>query len=140
MSVNTSSVDLKVRESLLFSKLSNSQTVLDLSLTELISRLYNIINYLYAWKFSQFLSSADFFFKMSIFKTIISVWIQIKGPGRVFRDTGILAKKLKRYRIFFKIIKGMWDTGTPLLGPQIRHDILIWVDYHQKTLADKGHL
>ena len=32
------------------------------------------------------------------------------GPGRVFRDTGILAKNLNGYGIFLKIFKGIQDT------------------------------
>ena len=36
--------------------------------------------------------------------------ICILGPGRVFRDTGILAKNLKGYRIFLQIFKGIQDT------------------------------
>ena len=35
--------------------------------------------------------------------------LQYRGPGRVFRDTGILAINLKGYRIFLKIFKGKQD-------------------------------
>ena len=36
--------------------------------------------------------------------------VKNRGPGRVFRDTGILAKNLKGYGIFLYIFKGIQDT------------------------------